>query len=178
MGTGAVYERIGVVCQRPSMRQIPAPVFTVPLSAEEEMMAKNTLFSSTFFWRTLVRNLNTIVEICQDGSLFHCSNIVSSPPSLSLLSEQSLSISTSQPRPYQPDSHQHSQSPPPDPPPPPLDMPVAVLHWPWPWQLPGQPSREQCLPFQPAREEETQCFTLSNRQNLSNFPFEYKLYSK
>ncbi len=126
-----------------------------------------------FFVRIFLNNF-VRVKICQGGSLFPCSNIVS-PPSLSLLSEQSLSISTSQPRPYQPDSHQHSQSPP-DPPPP--DMPVAVLHCPCPWQLPGQPSREQCLPFQPAREEETQCFTPSNQQNLSNFPFEYKLYSK
>jgi hypothetical protein len=24
-----------------------------------------------------------------------------------------------------------------------------VLHWPWLLQLPGQPSRVQCLPFQP-----------------------------
>ncbi len=30
MGTGAVYERIGVVRQRPSTRQSPAPAFAVP----------------------------------------------------------------------------------------------------------------------------------------------------
>ncbi len=61
------------------------------------------------------------------------------PLSLSLRSEQSLSISMSQPGPNHPPSHQHSQSP-----------AWLALHCPWPLQLSGQPSSEQCLPFQPA----------------------------
>ena len=62
------------------------------------------------------------------------------PWSLSLRSEQSLSIGMSQPGPNHPDSHQHSHS-----------RAWLVLHCPWPLHPLGQPSKVQCLPFQPAK---------------------------
>ena len=67
-----------------------------------------------------------------------------SPWSLSRRSEQSRSSGMSQPAPNHPESHQHSHS-----------SAWLVLHCPWPLHPLGQPSKVQCLPFQPAKNTAT-----------------------
>jgi hypothetical protein len=81
-------------------------------------------------------------NISPTSTVVHVRNIyVYIPSSLSFLSEQSCSRWISQPGPNHPDSHQHSHS-----------MLWLVLHWPCKLQLPGQPSKVQCFPFQPENQ--------------------------
>lgn len=61
-------------------------------------------------------------------SQFHCATLPSSPPSLSLLSAQEVSIATLQPGPLQPVWHSQCQ------------LCCPMVHWPFPLHRFGQPS--------------------------------------